>query len=89
MVVDQSISGFSDEIEKCFKKVSDSAESFEIHFKKLQNAESVNQKDNYHNDLQKEMKKLQVCQRSFDFSTNLTFNRNTGIKSDPGMSRMS
>ncbi|EYC20836.1 hypothetical protein Y032_0021g454 [Ancylostoma ceylanicum] len=47
------------EIDKCFKKIDEGVELFEETMKKMQEANSDNQREKYQDDLKKEIKKLQ------------------------------
>ncbi|CAJ0951348.1 unnamed protein product, partial [Mesorhabditis belari] len=47
------------EIDKCFKKIDEGVEEFEVIMQKMQDANSENQRDKYQDDLKREIKKLQ------------------------------
>ncbi|CAJ0942048.1 unnamed protein product, partial [Mesorhabditis belari] len=47
------------EIDKCFKKIDEGVEEFEMIMNKMQDANSDNQRDKYQDDLKREIKKLQ------------------------------
>jgi len=55
----QNIKKLAGEVDRCLKKVSEGAETFEDIWKKVQNPGNLNQKEKYELELKKEIKKLQ------------------------------